>query len=77
MYKFYDIEDNLWNVYRCYSRHVTYLAQRQCRSKVGGAMGAVRPGRRFLGGGKIEVMLYLKTKNREDQKKVVKKIWEG
>ena len=38
-------------------------------------MGTVRHGRHFLGGGKIEVIP--KNKNRDDLKKVVKKIWGG
>ena len=38
-------------------------------------MGAVHHGRHFLRGGKIEVIP--KNKNREDLKKVVKKIWGG
>ena len=38
-------------------------------------MGAVRPGRHFLGGGKIEVIA--KNKNREDLKKDVRKNWGG
>ena len=46
----------------------------QWRSK-GGAMGAVRHGRHFLGGGKIEVIP--KNKNRQDLKKVVKKYGGG
>ena len=53
----------------------TEIVCSQWRSKGGGAMGAVRPGRHFLGAAKLR--LYLKTKNREDLKKGRQKIWEG